>query len=179
MTGLATSTDLDPFESGDADAAIAWASEVVRDYCGQSIEQVLADVEICDPRPDFTVQLRQGPVTAVTLVEVRIPGPDGALAWTPVDTFEWLERGLVTVFGTMWPGRKGQVRVTYDHGFATVPESIKQVTLEIAAQKRANPLGLVYRNIGEKKLGFAPTTGAVLSSFQRDILDRYAVEEVS
>jgi hypothetical protein len=179
MTDLASTTDLANYESGDPAAALAFASAFVRDYCGQSFERVVADVEYCDPRSDFTVQLREAPVTAVSLVEVRIPGAGGDLVWTPVETFEFLERGLVTVYGTQWPARPGQVRVTYDHGPDTVPEAIKEVTLAIAAQKRANPLGLIYRKIGEKSLGFAPTTGIVLDAYQRGILDRHSIEEVS
>ncbi|MFM9261868.1 hypothetical protein ACKAMS_24845 [Rhodococcus sp. 5A-K4] len=173
MTGFATPAELDEFTSGSPDAAIAWATGFIRDYTHQTLTLVEDDVEICTARPDNTIQLREMPVGNISLVE----------AWTvdgymPVTGYRWNPHGMLDCLG--WHVHGNQFRVTYTHGYADLPDGLKQVALELAAIEQSNPTGLASRRVGEKQQTYVTRgAGIGLTEFQKAVLDRYAIEEVS
>lgn len=72
------------------------------------------------------------PVTGVTLVE-ELSGT----AWVPTDatTYDWSPDGIVQKSGWMcWSHRLQSVRVTYSHGYSTLPRDVAGICL--AAAKR-------------------------------------------
>lgn len=181
MTSLVTgSATLDPYE---------YASDLVRGYTGLSFTAVAGDTVILDPRPDGTVQLPQVPVTAVTAADGWMPGPDGVWDWQPL-AYRWIPRGLLyntahlDAAGTArpepsWPWVPGSLRITYNHGFASVPTEIQDVVTRLAGQIAANPYWVQSRKVGEVSAVFGTNGALGLRDSDRAILDRYAVSEVS
>lgn len=97
------------------------------------------------------------PITAVTLVELLDPD---FTTWRPLvyqQDWTWTETGILTrvmsasdvvnVPIVNWPSRPRSVRVTYQHGWATVPAPLIGVCLSIAARLFTNPTDLVDLNV--------------------------------
>lgn len=144
---------------------IAQAAATITGWTGQLIEQVEND-EITADLIGSQVFLPQIPVTDVASVLYR--AADGT--WQPLtaDTdYSWSESGVIHLYTGRpifdnWRGpgdvRRGCIQVTYTHGYATVPDSIKAVTLSIAARAMANPLNLQAR-----------TVNGVTEQYQREV----------
>lgn len=188
-TPLATAgTALDPY---------AFASAVVRDYCKQDFTFLADDVVLVDPRANRTAQLPQMPVTAVTLVEAYMPDGNGVWGWQTLSfpgQYGWNSRGLlwdatqvrppidptapVVPGAYTWPWLPESLRVTYSHGFATIPADVQAITLRLAATYAANPTFVQSRKVGEVATVFGVGGIAILRPEERKILDKYAVQEV-
>lgn len=150
------------------------ASDVVRDYLQQQIDYVPDDVVILDPEADGTVFLPELPVVSVSKVETF----DGGV-WADADpaTYTVSNRtGVVTArrgYGTLWPRGAGSWRITYTHGFAEVPGSLKSATLGVAARAYATEVGVDSERIGGYQVkyaiesaGFSPVELAALNRFR-------------
>lgn len=181
-TPFVDSARLATVTAGDATEAISAALSVARGYTGQTLTAVSGDVAECDPHDDGSVYLRELPVTAVSAVSVWAQAPDGSLGWTDVGPTNYRviqSRGEVRVYSTptvpvRWSREPGSVRVTYDHGFATAPDDLADIVLQIAAMLQSNPRGLAMRRVGEKVNTFAPVTnGVTLRDSWKAVLDRY------
>lgn len=190
MTGplVDAGTALDPYE---------FASAVVRDYCKQEFTFQAGDVVLIDPRPNRTAQLPEMPVTAVTLVEAYMPDGNGVWGWQTLShpgQYGWSTRGLVWDATQVrppidpglspawpmytWPWLPETLRVTYSHGFATIPADVQAITLRLAATYAANPTFVQSKKVGEVATVFGVGGIAMLRPEERKILDRYAVQEV-
>ncbi|MBF6060513.1 hypothetical protein IU500_06945 [Nocardia terpenica] len=181
MSSLVAGTPtLDPYE---------YASQLVRGYCGIAFDYTRDDTKLLDPRGDGTVQLPQTPVLAVSAVAGWMPGPAGRWDWQPITWFRWLPRGLLyctarlevttlPTWGPVWPWVPGGLRVTYDHGYPTIPDDIQAVVTRLATQISKNPAWVQSRKVGEVATVYT-TTGITLRDEDKRVLDRYAAQEVS
>ncbi len=181
MTSLVSgSPTLDPFE---------YASQLVRGYCGIRFDLVQNDTKILDPRTDGTVQLPETPVANVSAVYGWMPGPTGTWDWQPITWYRWLPRGLlyntafvenptIPTWGPTWPWVPGGLKVTYDHGFETIPDDIQDVVTRLATQISKNPNWIQSRKVGEVSTVYS-TSGVSLRDEDKTVLDRYAAQEVS
>lgn len=130
---------------------LATAAGKIRDYLQQDITAVAGDVVELDPLDGAYVELPQIPVTAVTLVETY--SSDTGL-WTTADpkTYTVSKRlGMIAAkpgLGVNWPTDPETWRVTYDHGFTTVPDSLQGVCAAVAARAYASPAGVDLERIG-------------------------------
>lgn len=107
------------------DAALADASEHLRDVIGTTITQLTSTVTL-DVETDGQLRLPGSPVTAVTSVTV-----DG----TALAADSWRLRHGVLRFAV----RRGrEVTVTYTHGWATVPGELVKWTCVLAAAELAS-----------------------------------------
>jgi len=182
MADLATVEDLNDFSQlalDPADTSAAFllkvASGMIRRYLEQDITQVADDVEYVDPVGGGYAFLRQLPVQSVSKVETTA---DGAV-WATVDPANYtVSRRLGIVYakpytGERWPSGSESWRVTYSHGYATVPDELKGVTCSIAARFFSTPAGIDMERTGQRQVkyslesaGFSGFEAMVLASFR-------------
>ncbi|MEV4437488.1 hypothetical protein AB0K09_00475 [Streptomyces sp. NPDC049577] len=166
---LATTFDLAAFAqrsdipAATAELALAIASATVRAYLRLDVTAVTGDVVTVPPSYRRELQLRQRPVTAVTSV---VGADDGQ----PVTG--WTLRGAALVREQPWTS---EVTVTYDHGWAQVPDDIRGVVLALAQAAVTNPEMLRQVSIDDYSRTYATETlgAGGLSRADEKVLDRY------
>lgn len=163
-----------------ADQALLDASNFIRAYTRQVISEVTDDeVELRGTWAD-DLWLPQKPVTALGAVSVRYRGTTEAEvleldAWDPVP-----RRGLLSRCGG-WGGPRSTIDVTYDHGYAEIPEDIATACCSIAARfcdvQPGTTGPVISTSIGSFSEAYAETPAAAatvgLSALEKTILDRY------
>jgi hypothetical protein len=137
-------------DAGLAGLQLAVASGRVRAEVGQDFTAVTDDTVVLDGVGDQWLALPQRPVTAVTAVTVNDVAQD-ATSWTlSADRLYrrcgW-DRGDTDVYGY----GPTLVSVTYDHGYAVIPDDVKGVTLMLASDLISNPQGLTAEDIDDYK----------------------------
>lgn len=170
---------------------VQYASDFVRDYCNQQFDYLANDVTLVNPRPDSSAQLKELPVSAVTLIEAwMLDGLTGAFDWQTLTSWAWTAEGLVYdttpvivgVYSTpfpSWPKLPKSLRVTYTHGYQTIPDNLQGVVLRLAAELAANPDFAHSEKVGEINTVWDQNpvaNGAHIFLRDQDkvILDRYA-----
>lgn len=181
MVALATVTDLETrlgrtltgADLARAEALLDDVSAAVRGYTGQQFSTATSTVRL--KSRGGKVRLPQRPVTAVTAV-VDTDGVAVEHDWWQFDTIEldtsWnrFDRELVS---------RDYVDVTYEHGYATVPDEIVAVVCQIAARAYGRPAdetAYTSENVAGYgySIGGASSMGAFgLLAGERDVLDRY------
>jgi len=182
MADLATVEELNEFSQlslDPADTSAAFllkvASGMIRRYLEQDITQATNDVEYADPISGSFVFLRQLPVTSVSLVETTTDGT----TWTTVDPANYTvsrKTGIVAAkpwTGIQWGSDPESWRITYTHGYATVPDELKGVACSIASRFYSTPAGIDMERTGQRQVkyslesaGFTGMESMVLSSFR-------------
>jgi hypothetical protein len=150
------------------------ASGMVRDYLQQTITAVTGDVLLTEFLPGTaTVLLPEWPITAVSLVEMF----DG-LAWSTVAPTSYaVSRRIGALVGRdgliTWPTDYETLRITYDHGFALVPDSLVGVCLGVAGRAYTSPISIDLERIGAYQVkytiereGFSPLELIALNRYR-------------
>ena len=151
-----------------AQQAIDIASSIVITYCNHSIEQVSNDVIVLDGNGTNTLLLPAYPVTNVDSIEV-----DGE-ALDP-DDYKWSSKGWIKrVDGLLFPNQPGIIEVTYDHGYASVPDAIKGVVLSLAARINDGSSGIKQETIGSYSVTYGDPS-PVLRANEQAVLDAFKV----
>lgn len=191
MNPLASASDLvsNSYDAAAVEGALAWATSVISSYCNRNFDLVTGDVVVLSPYRG-SVLLPNFPVVDVTSVEAYIPS-DAGMSWVALEDYSWVaSTGLlfdtsglpgthVGVSSFTWPWLPGSLRVTYDHGYASVPTDIRDVCVRIATQYLENPVMMVQRSVGDMSARFSGAAGPVIGAMDRSILDRYAHVGVS
>ena len=134
MASFATAAELETFTGGAitdtarATALLAYVSDWIRAFSGQTLSQVAGDTVVFGQSGVELLALPQHPVTAVTSVLVD------AVA---VTNFVWTRWGNLYLLPAAYWTFTDHVQVTYDHGFATTdPEyqMIKTACLNAASR---------------------------------------------
>ncbi|MBX5463805.1 MAG: hypothetical protein IRZ28_22295 [Steroidobacteraceae bacterium] len=180
--------DLTAEEEARADTLLADASALVRSYTGRSFEHVVDDEQVLRV-VGGRIKLPRTPVTAVTRVQA-VSGRDGVPDITIVD-WAWDKRDTIRIGddGTCvinlpeeWRDDDGfpdTYRVTYSHGYETVPADVVAVVCGMVLRTLTAPTmagGVVSESIGSYSYRLeAPGTGlsVMLSPEDRRVLDRY------
>lgn len=146
---LAALTDRElPDDDPGAQLALELATGAVQTYARQRLTLVDDDTaELLADRHGY-VELPERPVLGVTAVEL-----DDGTTLAP-SAYAWGAGRLWRVDGARLTGR---VRVTYAHGFATVPDDVRGVVLAAAARLLDNP-----DSTRSAQLGGVSTTAALL-----------------
>ncbi|GEM_PF-6000712 len=194
-----TQTDLERFLqidfTQDPDPTVTrlldWAKAVIDNYVGRPLDAQANIVETHSPEGEEAFVVDQTPVTAVTSVvedgQTLVDGTD--FVWMPNGMFL---RGSKTSPARWTRSRLGVV-VTYDGGYAAVPDDVNLVSTRIAARAftaaaaRANvdPTMIGVESIGlagSDQVKFAKAVNDVvghavpLDPTERAILDRYRRE---
>ncbi|MFH5879762.1 hypothetical protein [Arthrobacter sp. NA-172] len=151
---------------------LAEASAVIRRYLDQTVTVVTGDVELCTPLSG-KVFLSQWPVNAVSLVEIY-DWQSGA--WSTVSASAYrplLSRGMIKpnpYAFVQWPCGEDSWRVTYDHGYVTVPDDIQGVAVSMAARFYATPTGVDMERTGMRQIKYSLTADD-LNAIERITLD--------
>jgi hypothetical protein len=123
------------------------ASGRIQGWTRQRLELVTDDVVTLAGTYDWELKLPERPVVSVMSVEV-----DGvALA---VTAWRVADSRLIRKVGG-WTGPATAVEVTYTHGYATIPDDIRGVTLELASRMMSSPSGVQQEGIGTYNVTFA------------------------
>lgn len=134
MTSLATVPELEAYVGSVPDPTRAqqfldMASQVIRNRIGD-LGAVEDDTKTLDGGSSYL--FLDGPVTAITSITVN-----GTLV--DPENYVWNTGGTVRGLNSYVFGSSiASVVVTYDHGYATIPDDIKTVCLNIAARAITN-----------------------------------------
>lgn len=176
---LATSADLNAYlkttvPTDQAELALRLASGVVRSWTGQKISFVASDIMVLEGGGP-TIVLPQRPVIVdddnpIGVVELAEYGGT-TLDATEGLTYTRFQDELRRHCGTWSP----RVRVTYSHGYETVPDDVVAVVLDVAAKSLTNPAGLRSVSIDDYTRTYAVETlgGSVLSDSNKVKLASY------
>lgn len=187
LADLATVADLSTFaqlslEPADATAALLLkvASGMVRTYLQQDLVRVDDDVEVLDPVGGL-VELPNLPVVSVSLVEIT---NDGGATWIAVDPTSYTvsrRLGLINArpySGVCWPSDPESWRVTYTHGFETIPPEITGVVCGVAARAYSSPIGIDMERTGQRQVKYAVESQG-FSALEQAVLDKYRIGRVA
>jgi len=180
MAAFATAAELASFlqvasvDTASANQALNIASQAIRDYCGWSISQETVTSKTLDGTGERSIWLPTLLLTAVASVV-----EDGTTLTVTTD-YDWTSYGRLVRNGC-WPRTARSVVVTYTHGYATVPDSVKGVCLAAAGRRYQNPSSLRSYTVGSVSEAFTqPATGSVgfLYSTEQGDLDVHKLEWV-
>jgi hypothetical protein len=169
----------DAWDTEVAELYLRLASAEVRAATGQTYDQVLDDEVVISGDGTRTLLVPEVPVTAVTAL-VDLTGA----AEAPVDPtlWEWSEHGIIRRMDTgRWARRYRAYRVTYDHGYAAVPDAVTGVVLRMAARVIDNPEGIKQEGTGRWSMtragesagiGLLPADWLALEGFTADLPTR-------
>ena len=186
MAALATPAQLaafmqQPLSNTDATALLMLdiASGMVRDYLQLILDFVAGDVALIDPLSGMYALLPETPVLSVSLLETY----DGTV-WTTVSPANYTvskRLGMIAAVpntGVQWPFAPETWRVTYTHGFATIPISIVGAVLGAAARAYASPAGVDSERIGGYQVKYG-MEAAGFSAIEQKGLARYMNPRIS
>ncbi len=188
MAALATVEQLSAFLQQPLDPAAAdallyldLASDMVRDFLQQQLDYTVDDVALLDPIDGAYVFLPEFPVVSVTTVETF--SSDTSL-WSVVDpaTVTISRRlGIISALpgcGVSWPSTPESWRVTYTHGFQTLPNSILGAVLGAAARAYASPVSVDSERIGGYQVKYSVLDEG-FSAAEKAGLSRYIIPRLS
>lgn len=176
MTDLITTDEASTFlQLTDPDLdrlgqAITRVSSRVQRYCNRvSLTQVEDDEITMAGSYSYELPLPKGPVTEVSAVTV-----DGSSVsdWDLVKD-KLIRSSLddaspfVTPTTPHWGGPHVVVAVTYTHGFATVPDEVKDVCFDLLAMAWHNPTGVRSQAIDGYSVTFGGTRGSDVDPLTR------------
>ncbi len=191
-----TQTDLERFLqidfTADPDPTVTqlldWAKAAIDNYVGRPLDAATGIVETVSPDGAESFLVTRTPVTAVTSVveddQTLVDGTD--FVWTTSGLFL---RGSKTL-RARWTRSRNGVVVTYDGGYATIPEDVVLVSTRItarmfttaAARANVDPTMIGVESIslsGSDQVKFAKAVNDVtghampLDQHERAVLDRY------
>lgn len=134
------------------------ASGMIRARLEQAVTLVTDDIEYLDPVNGSFASLSQSPVIAVSKVEIT---DDDGTTWATVPPTDYrASKRLGTLTAkpwtpTRWPADEESWRVTYTHGFATVPDELKGVCTGLAARYYSTPIAVELERIGQRQVKYA------------------------
>lgn len=182
MAAFATPTELAGHLQEDVDTytatlALNRASAKIRKYAGDwSITQESGVVATLDGTGERSLWLPSLLVTAVASVV-----EDGQTL-TVVTGFDWTSYGKLIRVGRCWTCKPRSVVVTFTHGYATVPDDVKDICLSVAGRLYRNPAGLRSKTVGAVSwttAGAATDGGGDLNEFERKDLTPYRLATVA
>ena len=179
MAAFATPTELAGFLQQDLDTytatqALDIASQAIRDHCGWTISQETVTGKVLDSDGSRSLWLPTLLLTAVG------PVVENGVTLTVLSGYDWTEYGRLIRAGC-WPNQARSVTVTYTHGYATVPNSVKGVCLALAGRRYQNPQTLRSYTVGGISESFAiPASGSVGFFYDDELMDleKYKLEHV-
>jgi hypothetical protein len=182
--------------------ALSWAQSFIEGYCNrESFDVVTAQQDYLTPMPYRQALIPHYPVLNIESVQGLMPphtATQTGLQWTPIVNYAWVpdtgllydttgEPGVSHGLGPTWPrtGLPGSLWITYDYGYATVPQGLVDVGCRAAQQYLENPTLQMGRKVGDLEDRFYPTSvasrqstgggfaGPILPDHDRKILGRY------
>lgn len=173
MTITVTASEVPSFLKGawpdaDVNAALSWASSAIESYCERDFSYVVNDVVTIDPFPvRRSAQLPNPPVISVSKVEAFMRDNTGATSWQELTNYAYTSDGLLYDTSGLpgvnvaavptWPSLPKGLRVTYTHGYQTLPLPLVDAVIKAAGNYLANPFGNTRRTTGDVQSDWAVT----------------------
>jgi hypothetical protein len=152
-----------PQEHLRAEQALTLATGLIQTYTGQHLFHVEDDTVQLWPRSPLIVVLPEMPVTEVAEVLDRDS--------EPVTGWELRPGGVLRLRSGRAP-----VTVTYSHGYVTIPDSIKEVTMRTAQRLMVNPGDVRQESVGSYSVTYGSVPG--LGDSDRHILGKFRMPMV-
>lgn len=167
-----------PIETTDdwaaASTALANASGAIRALVKSELDEVTTTAILLDGNASGSSTLvlpPPYPVTAVSSVEVlgtdnttwTLLGYQTDYAWTAEGILEriMVASDIVNVPIRNWPARPQAIRVSYTHGFGTIPDGLVSICLSSAARQFTNPTGIIQERVESYMVRYAPNTHGI------------------
>jgi hypothetical protein len=149
-------------------AALGAASRRFRGAVGHSVGLVTGDAVTLDGNGRESVLLPATHVVAVSQVllddEELVEGSG----------FSWSENGYLRRLGCgRWPDRLRCIEVTYDHGYAVIPEDIQEVVIDQARAMFTVVPGVQSRAVGGQSVTFGAQASVGVSDQWSRAVTRY------
>jgi len=185
------------YDAPSVTQALSWAQGFVEDYCNRGengFDLITSDVVLVDPKPYRRAMLPKCPVVNIETVQAWLPDTSSSgMAWTTLTNYSydadtgriWDTTGLpgtTLSMGFSWPWLPQSLKVTYDHGYATVPQELINCACRFAQQYLENPTLTLQRSVGQVNDRFAGNTGGVgivINVFDQRIMDRYTFVSIA
>lgn len=155
-----------------AELLLEGVSSSVLAYCNRRTFAVVEETVRLDGTGSPEILLPGAPVVDLTAVT---EDPDDA-STDLLALVEWSEHGILRLTnGGRWVRRFRHYSVTFSHGYAEIPEAVRNTVLRVAARGVSNPEGLATEGTGGYNAGFAfdETRLPVLSPPDRRELDPF------
>lgn len=135
-------------DDGTASQAIADASALVRAVSGQTYDLVTNDVvDLAGHK--YEIVLPQRPLVVDNSHPLTVQESRYNLLFSPALLEGYNYRRLGTVLRRLYRPWSHTVRVTYSHGYTTVPDWLNSLVLDAAIAYCTNPLGLRSESVGQ------------------------------
>lgn len=166
-------------DEGQALQVLFQVTTEIQGYTGQNLFQVTNDVIVVDPLPSFAVFVPELPVTNVSLLEYYDDRNGTGWNTIPASQYRWKSNGLVYIVPnagfnpTSWPTDLDTIRVTYTHGYTTIPGPLYSVCLQAAARLVNNPQWLQSARTGGVQVTFRGHGDDLFTAGEKASLDRF------
>lgn len=157
-------------EEARANVLLTQASGLIQDVTGQTIEKVTDDELIRIGQEDNRMRLPQRPVISVSSVTL-------AGEVQEADTYHLEGDELVSYCGWGYPDET--LVVTYTHGFAEVPETVKAICLEAVVRVWVNPGSVSTDEHGSERVQYGRDRGLLLAETELSTLARILAPRAS
>lgn len=173
------------YDNASVTRALSWAQSEITSYCNQTFDLVTGDTVFISPQRYRTAMLPQVPVANVSAVQALLPSTTGGgMAWTTLTNYRFVaetgilydttgEPGSTWNLGLSWPTLPNSLKVTYDHGYATIPQPLIDVGCRLTQAYLENPSSVMQRRTGDTEYRYAGSKGVLLNELDTRILDRY------
>lgn len=160
-------------EPANAAELLAAASGSIRNYCGWSISREVVTDEPIDTNGSGLILL---PTLLLVSVEQISVGDTWLLERTD---YRWSKKGMIRryPYGTNWPRGFQEVYVSYTHGYETVPDEIRALTVGLAVRlTSAVPPNVAQKTVGAISITYSGTSQSLeLDAGTMALLDAYAL----
>ena len=196
--------DLTTAELAWANRLLAQASDMVRRYTRQTLNYVANDTVTLPGNWDNTLILPQRPIMAVNSVLINGATPSYQV-WKVLDDTLYISTGAYQpdfgvllwggnalwgpagsnsgpqATGATWQGPQATITINYNHGFATIPGDIVNVTAGLVAMAIASPVGVNEEKVGGYQVKYSRSeTGAMrLTDSDKEVLNFYRKRAMS
>lgn len=196
--------DLTSSEITNATRLLGMASDIVRRYTRQSINQVTNDTIVLPGNWDNVLVLPQRPVTNVSSVLINGASPVYQV-WRTIDDCLFMGTGAYQpdfgvllwggnalwgpagsntgpqATGATWQGPSSLITVTYTHGFSEIPGDIVNVVAGMVALAVASPVGVAMERLGGWQTQYSRSEGGsmALQPADKEILNYYRKRAIS
>lgn len=199
MASFAAPTDLAAYLQQTVDTATAqllldMATAKIQEYCGWPISSTPGDVAKLTGSADGSEKIflpslyvtAIGSIVAggVTLTSTQYSwSSHGVLTlidqptWNTDDPTLFTPRPTSLLARYPWPTSADSITVTFDHGYATVPNGVKDVCLALSARSYANPQNVISETMGSYSVRYDATrsSAVTLTDMDRVVLDGYRI----
>lgn len=146
--GLTVSTD-----DAQISRLITAASDWIQNYLSRDIVVTTYTDEIYHGNGQVQLMLRQYPIVAVSSVQV-ISGSTVLATYAASDVY-FDDRSVYLKSGT-FPRGQGNIKITYQAGYTTIPFTLQQATIELVAMRyrEKDRVGHVSKQLGGETVTF-------------------------